>query len=119
MPDEQERRGQVGDQEVLRHVRRQQVLGEPVDRREQPDRGERDAAVPGDLLPERHVVAARAQHVHGAEVQDLREQDSDYGAGVHQRSGYAVATASAASPIGFSAGAASFSTSAASFILSM
>ena len=66
-------------------------------------------AVPRDLLPERHVVAAHAQDVHGAEVQDLRQQDSDYGAGVHQRFRLrrelsAVTAPRAASPIGFSAG---------------
>jgi hypothetical protein len=73
-PDEQQRRRDVGDQQVLAHVRDKQLVGERVDRPHQPERHAADRYVPGDLLPEGHRVAAAAEDADGTQVENLREQ---------------------------------------------
>jgi hypothetical protein len=70
-PHQQQRRAQVGDHQVLAHVGHQQVLAQRVDRRQERDRDERDARVPGHLLAHRRLVAAPAEHPDGADVQPL------------------------------------------------
>ena len=76
---EQDRRD-VGDQQVLDHVHRGELLAEPVDRRDQRDEQRQDAAAPGREPPaarrSRAALAPRrapARDVH-AEVAGEREE---------------------------------------------
>ena len=73
---EQERRRQVGDQQVLRHVRRQQVVA-PARRSGEtnPISPQRDADVPQRLLAAGHRDAAPPQDRHGAQVEPLGDRE--------------------------------------------
>jgi hypothetical protein len=64
---------------VLRHVRREQVLGEVVERGDQRHRPERGAAVEGGLLEAAHLEAAPARHPHGAHVErDAHAEEGEH-----------------------------------------
>ena len=54
-------RAELGEQQVLGHVEREQILGERVDRRDQRDGPERHAAVEGGLLEAADLEAAAAR----------------------------------------------------------
>ena len=63
------------DQQVLRHVRGQQVrLPELVERRQQRHAHQRQPGEPAGLLHRRHRVAPPAEHPHRAQVQRRGEQ---------------------------------------------
>ena len=81
---EDQRRAELGEQQVLRHVERQQVLGERVHRREQRDRPERDAAVEGACWKRRDLEAAPARDAHGAHVERDADAEEDEHPGVER-----------------------------------
>jgi hypothetical protein len=72
---QQQRRPQVGDQQVLGHVRRQQVVPVRVDGGHQPDHPQRDPRVPEQLLAQRHRHAAPPQDPQRPQVQVLGDRD--------------------------------------------
>ena len=76
-PGQCERGGDVGDQQVLRHVGAQDVVAERIQRREQPDDPARHRDVPADDLAGRHLDAAPVQDPQRAQVQPLGHAERD------------------------------------------
>ena len=74
---------------MLGHVRREQVLGQVVERRDQRHRPERHARVEGGLLEAADLEAAPARDAHRADVEGHADAEEGEHSGV-ERDGHAI-----------------------------
>ena len=81
-PEHEQQRAEVGEQQVLEHVREEELVGEVRERRDERRHHQRQPAVPAPLPPRRHGRAAVAQR---ACAQPVHDADHDGGSELQRR----------------------------------
>ena len=84
-PEHQQQRAEVGEQQVLEHVREEQLLGEVRQRRDERRHHQHQPAVPAPLPPRRHGGAAIAQRARAQPVHDARPRPRERAAAARPR----------------------------------